>query len=290
MGAFVLAALALPLTGCFRTTRSVMQTHPPSQVLTASLEELVKGTADRFEHIQTLNASIDIAVSTGGGKEGKVTDYSAFPGYLLLRKPGDLRVLLFTPVGHIQAIDMVTDGKIFTVHIPPRNRAITGSNDLATPSTNPLENLRPAVFFDSLLIRGAASDQLVSRTSDERIYQPDITRKYVVDEPEYDLGIFRQVSGSPELKAQRVVHVGRSTLMPYQQDIYDDQGRLATVAMYEEYQKFGDELFPSVITIQRPLDQLRLKLTIKKLTANQKLEDEQFQLSLPANTQIQHLP
>ena len=112
----------------------------------------------------------------------------------------------------------------------------------------------------------------------------------MIDEPEYDLGVFRQVAGSQELKAQRVVHIGRSTLMPYQQDIYDDKGRLVTVANYEEYQKFGDELFPSVISIQRPLDQLRLKLTIKKLTANQKLEDNQFELKLPANTQIQRLP
>lgn len=256
----------------------------------ASLEQLLQQTNQRFDHVQTMNASIDIQVSKGGGKEGKVTDYSAFPGYLLLRKPGDLRVLLFTPVGHVQAIDMVTDGKTFTMHIPPRNRAITGTNAVSAPSSNSLENLRPAVFFDSLLIRGTGKEDLASQTSDERIYQPDPTRKYVVDEPEYDLGIFRQVAASPELKVQRVVHIGRATLLPYQQDIYDEKGQLVTVTNYEEYQKFGDELFPSVISIQRPLDQLRLKLTIKKLTTNQTLEDDQFQLKLPANTQIEKLP
>ena len=267
-----------------------MRTHPPSTVLDATLPELLKQTTDRFTEVKTLNASIDIAVSTGGGKQGVVTDYSAFPGYLLLRKPGNLRVLLFTPVGHVQAVDMVTDGNTFTVHIPPRSRAITGSNALATPSSNPIENLRPGVFYDSLLIRGADTEDLVSQTSDDRIYQPDQTRKYVVDEPEYDLGIFHQVTGSPELKVQRVVHFGRATLQPYQQDTYDDKGRLVTVTNYENYQKFGDVLFPSVITIQRPLDQLRLVLTIKKLSMNQTLEDDQFQLKLPANTQIQKLP
>lgn len=267
-----------------------MLTHAPSTVLDATLTELLKQTDQRYNQIQTMNASIDIAVSTGGGREGKVVDYSAFPGYLLLRKPGDLRVLLFTPVGHVQAIDMVTDGKTFTMHIPPRNRAITGSNALSTPSKNPLENLRPAVFFDSLLIKGPSPDDLVSQTSDERVYQPDPTRKAVFDEPEYDLSIFHQVAGSPELKVQRVVHIGRATLLPYQQDIYDEKGRLATVASYEAYQKFGDLRFPSVITISRPVDQLRLKLTIRKLNTNQPLEDDQFQLKLPANTQIQKLP
>lgn len=267
-----------------------MQTHPPTQILSASLTNLVQATTTRFEHVDSITASIQIAVSTGGGKEGKVVDYSAFPGFLLLRKPGDLRVLLFTPVGHIQAVDMVTDGKTFVVHIPTKNRAITGSNTVTTPSANALENLRPEVFFDSLLIRSAGAGELVSVTTDERIYQPDITRKYVVDEPEYDLGIFRQVTGSPELKTQRVVHIGRSNLLPYQQDAYDEGGRLVTVANYDNYQKFGDELFPSVITIRRPLDQLLLKLTITKLTVNQKLEDDQFELKLPANTQVQKLP
>ena len=267
-----------------------MQTHAPTTILSATLTDLVQQTTARFDHVSSMNASIEIQVSTGGGKEGKVVEYSSFPGFLLLRKPGDLRVLLFTPVGHVQAVDMVTDGKTFTMHIPYKNRAITGSNTVTTPSANPLENLRPAVFFDSLLIRSAEAGELVSVTSDERIYQPDPSRKYVVDEPEYDLGIFKQVAGAQELKVQRVVHIGRANLLPYQQDAYDEKGRLETVATYEAYQHFGDELFPSVITIRRPLDQLRMKLTISKLTVNQKLEDDQFELKLPANTQVQKLP
>lgn len=267
-----------------------MQTHAPASVLDATLTDLLKQTDDRYGQIKSINASIDIAVSTGGGKEGKVVDYASFPGYLLLRKPGDLRVLLFTPVGHIQAVDMVTDGKTFTVQIPPRNRAITGSNTVSTPSTNPIENLRPAVFFDSLLIRGADTEDLVSQTSDERVYQPDLTQKAVFDVPEYDLGIYHQISGSQELKTRRVVHISRSNLLPYQQDIYDEKGQKVTIANYDDYQKFGDQLFPTVITIQRPVDQLRMKLTIKKLSTNQTLEDNQFQLpKMPANAQIQVL-
>lgn len=267
-----------------------MKTHPPAQILDASLDQLVRSTTQRFEHVTSLKASISISVSKGGGKEGTVTDYAAFPGYLLLRKPGDLRVLLFTPIGHVQAVDMVTDGKTFTMHIPPRNKAITGSNAVSTPSSNSLENLRPAVFFDSFLIRSAKADELVSVTSDDRIYQPDPTKKYVEDEPEYDLGIFRQVSGSQELKVQRVVHIGRATLLPYQQDTYDEKGQLVTVANYENYQKFGDELFPSVITINRPIDQLRLKLVISKLSVNQEMENDQFELKIPKDTQVQKLP
>jgi outer membrane lipoprotein-sorting protein len=279
------------MSGCFRTTRSVMQTHPPAQVLTSSLDDLVKSTMGRYDAIQTLNASVEMVASTGGGKEGKVVDYTSFNGYILIRKPEDFHFIGLVPIAHTRMVDMVTDGKNFTLVIPPKSRAITGSNTINTPSKNALENLRPSMFTDSLLIRSAGPDELVSLVSDERIYQPDPTRKYVVDEPEYDLGIYRTVANSTELKTQRVIHVGRSTLLPYQQDIYDEKGQLVTVANYADYRKFGDTTFPSHVTIRRPLDQITLKITITELAVNRKLDDDQFETpKIPANYQVEHLP
>ena len=279
------------LTGCLSTTRSVMQTHPPSQVLSSSLDTLVKSTTQRYDAIHTLNAKVEVTTSTGGGKQGKVIEYASFSAYILLRKPDDLHFIGFLPVVGSKMLDMVTDGRTFTIVIPPKNRAVTGSNSISTPSSNPLENLRPSVFTDSLLIRSAAPDELVSLTSDDRIYQPDPTRKYMLDEPEYDIGIYRTVANSTELKTQRVIHVGRATLLPYQQDIYDATGRLVTVAMYDDYKMFGQTAFPSRITIQRPLDQLSLTLTITQLAVNQDLEDDQFETPrIPSNYQTQRLP
>lgn len=286
-----LLCLMPALTGCLSTTRSVMQTHPPAQVLSSSLEALVKDTTTRYDAIHRLNAKVEVTTSTGGGKQGKVVDYTSFSAYILLRKPDDLHFIGFLPVVGSKMIDMVTNGQNFTIVVPPKSRAITGSNNISTPSSNPLENLRPGVFTDSLLIRSAGNDELVSLTSDDRIYQPDPTRKYVVDEPEYDIGIYRTVADSNELKTQRVIHVGRATLLPYQQDIYDDKGRLVTVATYENYKMFGQTAFPSRITIRRPLDQLSLTLNITQLAVNQELDDDQFETpKIPASYQVQHLP
>ena len=279
------------LTGCLSTTRSVMQTHPPSQVLSSSLETLVKNTTARYDAIHSLNAKVEVTTSTGGGKQGKVIDYATFSAYILLRKPEDLHFIGFLPVVGSKMIDMVSNGKTFTIVLPPKSRAITGTNSISTPSSNPIENLRPSVFTDSLLIRSAGPDELVSLTSDDRIYQPDPTRKYVVDEPEYDIGVYRSVTNSTELKTRRVIHVGRATLLPYQQDIYDGTGQLVTVAIYDNYKMFGQTAFPSKITIQRPLDQLSLTLTITQLAVNQDLEDDQFLTpKIPSAYQTQHLP
>jgi hypothetical protein len=54
----------------------------------------------------------------------EVTDYASCPGYLLFRKPYNLRVLILVPVLHSHAVDLASDGMGFTLLIPSRNRAI----------------------------------------------------------------------------------------------------------------------------------------------------------------------
>lgn len=287
----LLLALLPALGGCLRTTRSVMKTHPPDQVLSSSLDQVVKSTSDRYNSIKTLKASVEMQASTGGGKQGKVVDYTSFNGYILIRKPGDFHFLGLLPAIHTRMIDMVTNGQNFTLVIPPKSRAVTGSNTVTTPSKNALENLRPDMFTDSLLIQSAKPEELVSMTSDDRIYQPDPTKKYIVDEPEYEFGIYRPVQNSQELKTQRVIHIGRSTLLPYQQDIYDEKGQLVTVANYSDYKMFGDITFASKITIRRPLDEITLNMTITELSVNQPLEDDQFEApKIPASYSVERLP
>jgi hypothetical protein len=299
------------LTGCLSTTRSVIKTHPPTQVLSSSLDAIVKTTADRDHGIRTLSASVDVTASVGGGKQGKVIEYTPFPAIVLLRKPSDMHFVGFVPVVHTQMLDMTTDGKSFTIVMRPLSKVVTGSNDAPAPSEPPvapaqpspkasasapidvkaaLMNLRPSVFIDALTIHSAGTDELVSLVSDDRIYQPDPKKKYVVDEPEYDLGISHSVPGSNELKTQRVIHIGRSSLLPYQQDIYDEKGQLVTVATYDNYKLYGDTTFPSRITINRPIDGLNLVLIVTKLAVNQELEDDQFQNPYPKTYQVQHLP
>ena len=64
-----------------------------------------------------------------------------------------------------------------------------------------------------------------------------------------------------------------------------------TVATYDDYKLFGQTTFPSRITIQRPLDQLRLTLNVSQLAVNQTLENDQFEMpKIPATYQVQRLP
>jgi outer membrane lipoprotein-sorting protein len=164
------------LTGCFRTTHIVQKVQAPDVYRTAPVETLEKEVSDRDASIHTLNASVLITATTGGGKEGKVTTYTSFRGYIFVRKPRDLRVILQLPVLGSRALDMVSNGDTFTlVHATGGHGDvwIQGSNKVTTRSKNGLENLRPPVFFDSLLVPGVSEDEFVSLTESSRVLQPE---------------------------------------------------------------------------------------------------------------------
>jgi outer membrane lipoprotein-sorting protein len=285
-------ALATGLTGCYKTIHYVPQTQAPTTFRTASVEVLKQEVSARDAAIKTLNVSVDITASTGGGKEGKIIQYPALHGYIFVRKPGDLRVLMLAPVLGSRVVDMVSDGTKFTLLIHPLTappRAIVGTNTVTKPSKNGLENLRPAVFFDSLLVPGVGPDEMVLRTESTRVLQTGEGRKrQAIEEPDYDLTIAKKPAGNVA-QTTRVVHINRVNMLPFQQDIYDEQGRVVTSASYENYQTYGDIQFPSVITITRPLDEYSLKIVVTKLTLNGKLDDDQFQLEIPAGMTIEKM-
>jgi outer membrane lipoprotein-sorting protein len=279
------------LAGCFRTTQIVQRTQAPDTYKTATVEQLEKTISDRDAAIQTLTASVLLTASTGGGKEGKVTTYTSFKGYIFVRKPRDLRVIMQLPVIGSRALDMVSNGDTFTlVHATGGHGDvwIQGKNTVTTPSKNGLENLRPPVFFDSLLVPGVQADQFVSLSESTRVLAPPSKHQPAIEEPDYDLAVLNRSAGNT-LHLQRLVHFSRVTMLPFEQDIYDEKGRPATVATYDKYQDFNGIQFPMLISIKRPVDEYTLKLQVTKLTINQPLANDQFELKIPAGVKVQQM-
>ncbi len=301
--AAALLSLSLGLSGCYKTTRSVQQFTAPTIVKDATVGDLVKRLNGNFDAIKTLNASVTIAASTGGGRTGKVTDYTSFKGYILMRKPRDLRVILQVPFLGSVAMDMVSDGNNFKLIIPSQNKARVGTDEVKTPSKNSLENLRPGIFFDSILLKGVDPTEFVTVTNSERALPPETKKETKVEtrlhavriEPDYDLAVMSRNSSrdasSPRniLQTKRVIHYSRETLKPYQQDIYDATGRIVTTVVYSNYKHYGEIDFPSEIDITRPFDEYALKITITKLTPNEPLDDEQFNVPIPPGMTIQKM-
>jgi outer membrane lipoprotein-sorting protein len=290
----LLALLVPVLTGCLSHTRKLQQPVLAGPALDADVLELVKGINDRYDKIQSLTATMDFAASVGGAHSGAQTDYTSFRGYLLFRKPQMLRVLIKVPVLHTDAMDLASDGTTFTLLIPPKNRAIEGKNSVTKRAKNPLENLRPNVFVDTILVPGISPDQIVSVIHESSIALNPNTKR-LVEVPEYDLTVLTEAASTlPHALAKvakplRVIHFNRVDLMPTEQDIYNADAELETQVLYGAYQDFNGTKFPSTIDIKRPLDEYSIRLTVEKLTVNQTLPDKQFELAIPKGVQIQKL-
>ena len=285
----IVAGTSLSLTGCLSLTihrRTVSKTVRTPIVLDATVEQLNDRIAEQYAAVKSLNASVDIKASVGGSAVGEVKEYPAFSGYILMRKPDDLRVFMLVPVVRSLALDMVSGGKEFKLLIPPKTKAIVGTDEeVSSPSKNGLENLRPYIIRDALLVPPVLPDELVTLTQDARILPAASGKKEMTEEPDYDLAVSRKKSGNV-LETVRVVHISRVTLKPYQQDVYDHAGRLVTMISYSNYQRFGDIDIPMSILISRPIDQYTLQITVAKVTLNQPLDDEQFVLKIPDNIPI----
>jgi len=289
------AALFLPLllSGCFMlsTTRRLPVPKAPAITQTVAPEELVSRINQRWDAMETLITSVEIQASVMKSKEGLAKDYTTIRGIILIRKPAMLRVYGRVPVIGTRAFDMVSDGTNFTLYVPSKNKAIKGSNSLKKKSLNQMENMRPGFFFDAMVVRGLDKDDYYSVTADTETVE-DAAKKHLYSVPEYVLSIMHHKPGSQELEPVRVVTFTRDNLQPYQQDIYDKEGNLETQVNYADYRQYDSGLYPSKVTIKRPLEEYQIVLTVGSVKENQKdppLTDDQFQIKVPEGTEIQKL-
>lgn len=261
----------------------------PKVVLSATADQLSTLINQRNNQIQSFSAQVSFRATEGGNLNGKEKTYAAFSGYILLRKPGDIRVIGFLPVIHSQAFDMASDGTNFTMIIPPKNKAVVGTNQVTEKSKNPLENLRPNVFFDALLIQPIAPTDLFVLTSDTTtVVGPK--HKHIDILPEYQLTILRRKSpGSNALVPERVIHFDRTTLQPKEEDLYNAQGSVETQATFGPLRTFDGQEFPSYVTIRRPLQQYQILVTFTKIHFNLKLSNDQFIVKIPKGMPVQNL-
>jgi outer membrane lipoprotein-sorting protein len=284
-----IASALIPLSGCLFTTRKLPVPKAPSVTQTVPASDLVHQLNQRWENLKSLYAKVEITFSTMKAKEGTEKDYTSFPGIILMRKPEMLRVYGRYPIVGAPMFNMVSDGKTFTLYAnPPKNLAYTGPATLTHKSANLIENMRPGFFLDALVVRGLDGDEEYGMTTDSHTVE-DAKKKHLLLIPEYVLTISRHKPGSQELRTLRVIHFHRDDLLPYQQEIYDEQGNPETLVSYGSYVDFGGSKYPSTVTIKRPQEEFQIVMTVEKVTENLDLKDDQFQIEIPPDVKVQTL-
>jgi outer membrane lipoprotein-sorting protein len=283
-----LLMLVLPTTGCLFRSHKVENRMSSAVLQSATQDELINRIDRMAAEIKTLNATVDIRADVGGQKKGKVTQYTEIRGYILAEKPSMLRMIGLVPVVRNRAFDMVSNGSNFKLYIPPKNRFITGRNDVITPNPKqPLENLRPQAIYDALLLRKVdPTDEIgvlesgMQDVADPKTHKP-------VQQPNYIINVIHH-EGS-EWYLARKIYFDRADLMPYRQVIFNKQGDVVTIADYSDFKTYDGIQFPSRIDIVRPIEEYDIGLSFVDVKLNRPLKPEQFELQEPPGVQVVHL-
>ena len=277
------------LTGC-QTIHRVDKVTVAPHLMDATLDELLARMNTQYDAVQSFIAKSEITPSTGGQRTGEVKEITPLTSYIIVRKPADLHILMQKPVLGSRALDMVSDGKNFKLFysVITKTGAYEGPDAPPTkPTKTGLESLRPNIIREALQVPPRQPDEFVSETQNSRILPAVKGQHGAIEEPDYDVSFLRERKNHV-LETVRVVHISRTSLLPYQQDIYQD-GHIVTVVVYDNYQKFGAIDFPMSISITRPIDEYALKIAISKLTLNEKIDDEQFALKFPEGVVVERM-
>lgn len=243
-------------------------------LLTSDKQSLLNRIAVQYESIRSLNATVDMVPAVGSVNKGKITEYKDVRAFILFRKPADIHLIGLYPVVRNKAFDMVSDGTGFRLYLPSQNRFLLGENEIVTPSPNKLENLRPSVFLQALLIHAldpASETAVLEDFTDE-------------DNAAYIVQILRK-SAAGELELERNVWFERVALSIVRQQVFDPAGALAMDVRYSTWQNFNGVPFPTKIDINRPKDEYGIVMTLIKAEINQPIGDDKFVLEQPEGTE-----
>jgi outer membrane lipoprotein-sorting protein len=282
-----LVLAVLPTTGCLFRTRPVEETYSKAPLQETTQSGLINSINQQAEKIQSLKATVDIDTSVGGAKKGHQTDYKEIRGYVLARKPAMLHMIGLLPIVRTTAFDMVSNGEEFKLWIPPKNRFVTGRNDVQTHNADqPMESIRPQDIYEALLIRPIDPEREIAvlENSEEILHD---SKGHRVLQDDYELVVIRK--GEQGWALSRKIVFSRIDLQPHRQYIYDQQGKLVTDARYANYKDNDGVSFPSRIEISRPQEEYDITLNLLKLEMNKPLRDDQFALEQPPGAEVVNL-
>jgi len=246
-------------------------------LLTSDKQTLISRIASEFQDIHDFSATVDMTPALGSSEKSKITEYKDVRGYILLRKPADIRIIGLYPVVRNKAFDMVSNGKDFRLYLPAKNRFVIGSNLIVANSTNKIENLRPQHFLEALMVAPMQPDEkaeLVNFTDE--------------DNAAYILHLVR-VQPDGEIAPTRSIWFSRINLHLARQLVYDPAGNILTDARYGDWHDYDGVSFPKTIDITRPQDEYAVVLTVVKMEINRGVSDDKFVLEQPEGTQLQVL-
>ncbi|MDR1728904.1 MAG: hypothetical protein LBT74_13445 [Acidobacteriota bacterium] len=251
-----LLALALGVAGC--GVKREVKVDVPSRVLDArdaTLDELV-AIVNRYGEVADLKSSgMKATLTSGKWESGRQEEYRSAPGYILLKRPAALHVVMQSPVIYKTAIfEAVSSGDGFSAWLRSNNKVYTGRNSARELYADDLPNgipLRPAHLYEAILPAGIDLGDPELRVSCEE--SADKTAKY------YILSVYK-TDAPPVIRTSRRIWIERSQLVIDRIQSFDGRGRLVGEAAYSGMAPVAGVALPAKIALARPEDGYALEL------------------------------
>lgn len=285
----ICAALLLAPPGTQALSRAGMHlARPAGAVPSVTALELSEILNRRYDGIQSLSASFEFRAQGILKLKQPAPKTEELTGYLLLRKPGSLRLLALVPTLRVPVLDLASNGRTFQLVVAgPRRRAIIGADAVTHRKADPLKNLRPYLLFDSLLLKPVAATDITEVSSVLKVrLNPTSSQTEVA--PEYSLLVYHRAESAGPLTRERLIRFD-SDLRPFQEELYDAHGQIETEIVYGPVRTFGAQQFPASVTIRRPQQRYEIQFTFKTLKPNVSLTDDQFAFQIPAGLLTEHV-
>lgn len=294
--AFVLALTAL-LTSCASLVKYKDESipQPLTPVADADFDALV-GQLKQFTDVESMRAT---RISMKFVDVGAAERYrGAADATVVLKRPGNIRLIIQVPVAKTKLAEMVSDTEHFKVAIyyDKYKRFLLGTNnadysrwreklqDKKEAQQSGFINARPFHFTDALLVRPlqVGKPGFVYNVQEELSEEPDtrpgakknarvIRSFYIVSEMEItdtakNIGVLRR----------RLWFDRNSQLQLKRQQVFDAKARLVTDVRYSNYAKLEADsqiLRPSVIEVRRPYDKYSAELNLLADSTEFNVED-----------------
>lgn len=264
--------------GVVKTTKVPAISRPVT--LEATPEQLLDHYNSLASNLQSLDATVELKPSAGSAYSGVISEYHEVKAFVFASRPYNLRMIGQVPVIGKTVFDMASDGRNFEVSIPSKNKFLVGPVSLTRPSAKPIENLRPQHLVDALLWPEVRKEEVALPEE----FNDEMARYYV-------LTILR---GGYQMEIFRKIWFDRTDLHVVRLESYGPKGALLSDVRYGNWQPLQTPVsrlteYPLSIRIDRPRDEYRLDMTVTKITLNEPLAAERFDLQPPAGAEVVHL-
>lgn len=261
-------------SSCLVRSSKPIQTPLISQ--TATLEELV-AKLKRLGEVRTMKATAELRLSAETEDRMQVKEFPDAPGFIIARRPGEIRTIAHVPVVRTVAFQMASNGQTFQVYLPSRKRFFVGDTAVEHPSEKRIENIRPNHILDALLIEPPRADEIAVLENEIEGMTP------------YQVVLLIRAGGPKAPKLARKFWFSRETLELSHMQIFDDLGNTATLARYEQWAEEHSLPYPTIVTVMRPADGYSLRIQFLQPGLNETVPGDSFVLEAPEGVTVERI-